>query len=115
MFVVCHGWRAAGGGPRAADNSGGLIGVTIMTSENMLEAIKALAGAAGGVKLSRLCAAVSHRIQQAQAAAILLELEKRGLVVLYPFDSPRDIQPEDRESAVHNSMGAPRHIVYLAN
>ena len=30
MFVVCHGWRAAGG-PRAADNSGGLIGVTIMT------------------------------------------------------------------------------------
>jgi hypothetical protein len=42
----------------------------------------------------------------------LLRMELAGRVTLYPLDNPQEIRPEDRQAALNNSVGEPRHILY---
>jgi hypothetical protein len=42
----------------------------------------------------------------------LLRMELAGRVAIYPLDNPQEIRPEDRQAALNNSVGEPRHILY---
>lgn len=44
----------------------------------------------------------------------LKELERERAAALMPLDDPREIQPADEEAAMTNSIGEPRHILYLS-
>jgi hypothetical protein len=43
----------------------------------------------------------------------LLQMEAARQLVLYPLDNPLDIKPEDREAALPNSVGTPRHVIHI--
>jgi len=45
----------------------------------------------------------------------LSTLEETKQVAVYPLDNPQEIEPEDTAAAVPNSIGQPRHILYLSN
>lgn len=44
----------------------------------------------------------------------LSTLEEEKQVAVYPLDNPQEIEPEDRDASMPNSIGQPRHIVYLS-
>lgn len=45
--------------------------------------------------------------------AKLLELERRGLLSLWPLDNPQEVKPEDRQAVVRTPAGSECHIVYF--
>lgn len=45
----------------------------------------------------------------------LLDLERDGVLVLYPLDDPREIGPDDRAAALYTPSGNARHIVYFGS
>lgn len=43
----------------------------------------------------------------------ILAMEREQAAVLYPFDNPLEIRPEDEQAALPNSVGRPRHVIYM--
>lgn len=43
----------------------------------------------------------------------LLTMERQGKAILYGLDDPREIGPGDVKAGIPNSLGDPRHIVYM--
>lgn len=43
----------------------------------------------------------------------ILAMEREETAVLYPFDNPSEIRPEDEQAALPNSLGRPRHVIYI--
>ena len=43
----------------------------------------------------------------------LLAMEREEAAVLYPFDNPVEMRPEDERAALPNSVGHPRHVIYI--
>lgn len=64
------------------------------------------------VKLAALRAELSD-VPRDQLDDALLAMEREDAMVLYPLDNPQEIRPEDREAALSNSAGFPRHILYM--
>jgi hypothetical protein len=68
--------------------------------------------ATGAIRLATLRSelpAISHdRFDQA-----IRQLERDELVVLHPFDNPRELNTDDENAALPNSAGLNRHILYL--
>ncbi|MGE0607760.1 MAG: hypothetical protein AB7O62_11770 [Pirellulales bacterium] len=52
-------------------------------------------------------------IPRAEVDRALLDLEQSYAANIYPLDNPQEIEARDREAALANSMGSPRHILYL--
>ncbi len=43
----------------------------------------------------------------------ILAMEREQAAVLYPFDNPLEIRPEDETAALPNRVGRPRHVIYM--
>lgn len=43
----------------------------------------------------------------------ILTMEREEAAVLYPFDNPVEMRPEDERAALPNSIGHPRHVIYI--
>ncbi len=44
---------------------------------------------------------------------VLTQMEGQGQLVLYRLEDPLEIHPADEQAALNNSVGDPRHIVYM--
>ncbi len=64
------------------------------------------------VRLADLRAAVAE-IPRGIVDQALLDLEQSYAANIYPLDNPQEIESRDVAAALPNSMGSPRHILYL--
>ena len=65
----------------------------------------------GGLRLSEL-RKIAREFSREEVDGALLELQRRGDVVIYPFDDPSLVTKEDREAALRTSGGF-RHYLFV--
>ena len=108
--------RAVDGGTAADVTAEAAAGDPLETGDALetviATACQELAGGRGHVRI-RL-ADLRRRLNEPRPTLDqkLLEMERRGRLVLYRLDDPREILPEDRDAVLHTPAGNERHILY---
>jgi hypothetical protein len=101
-----------GDGPEREPEPGG----PVPDPEAFLRAISAIPApdrmAGGSIRLS-VVRRTFRNLRRADVDRLLMELQKRGAIVLYPFTSHIDITPEDREASLLVGGDDPRHFLFI--
>jgi hypothetical protein len=111
-FVLQSRSQKPDNGPARGDGTSS-EGPTNGVAGQVREACRALANGRTNSRIRLADLRQRVRVERTNLDETLLNMERSGELSLYELNDPREIQDSDRDAALRNSAGNPRHVVYF--